>query len=132
MTDDRPIKGRARLSPAGVELSITVPLTARSDRDADPPGQPPTGRRTHSPDFASVCWDGALYTFTPRQRSVVAALWQAREEGHHYLSQEALLEVADSDSHQLRDLFRGHPAWARVIVAGVNTGGRLGTYRLAQ
>lgn len=82
---------------------------------------------THGADFAAVSWYGTLYTFTKKQRIIVASLWAAWEAGYHWLTQERLLEDAESDCSRLRDLFRGHPAWGTMIVS--KSGGEI--YRLA-
>jgi hypothetical protein len=79
-----------------------------------------------SPDFAAVSWQGRLFCFSRKQRVVVGQLFQAREKGYHFVSQDHLLKAADSDCHRLRDLFRGHPAWGDLIVSE----GR-GLYRLS-
>ncbi|MCE9531292.1 MAG: hypothetical protein K8T89_09245 [Planctomycetes bacterium] len=93
---------------------------------------PPAPRQpTHADDFAAINWYGEIFTFTARQRAVVAGLWQAREEGTHFLSGTTLLKLAESNSRRVRDIFRDHPAWARLIVLGNTCGGGLGTYRLA-
>lgn len=134
-----PRQGSVRLTRDGADLILHVPLAHLPEaQPAGPPVElpataepPPAGRRAHAPDFATVVWDGELYTFTPRQRSVVAALWRAREDAYHFLTQEELLEAAESEGKRLRDLFRWHPSWGRLIVSGVPYGGRLGTYRLA-
>lgn len=97
-----------------------------------PPAPPPAGAVTHGPDFAAVNWGGRVFTFAPKQRSVVAALFRAREDGHGWVGQDALLEIADSDCHRLRDLFRGHPAFGTLIVGAVEAGGPPGAYRLAE
>jgi hypothetical protein len=97
------------------------------------PGTPtPTGADTHSPDFASVRWRGQVYTFSPKQRRVVAALWRAREQGYEWVSTEALLEAAESLGGRVKELFKGHPAWGVLIVSAVADGGTPGTYRLAE
>lgn len=85
---------------------------------------------THSKDFAGVRWGGQTFQFNHRQRSVVAALVQARREGHDWVGQDTLLELADSDGGRLRDLFRGHPAWGTMIVSAHHTGGPVGAFRL--
>ena len=80
----------------------------------------------------AVRWGETVYTFTLKQRMVVAALREARELGVHWVSGDALMEAAESDNNRLRDLFRGHPAWGTLIVSGLQAGGRAGMYRLAE
>lgn len=87
--------------------------------------------RVHGPDFAAIRWDGVVYTFSPKQRAVIAMLWEAMEHGYHFVSGDALLLAADSEGGRLYDIFRGSPAWNTVIVKGLQAGGPNGCYRLA-
>lgn len=103
-------------------------LRRLAKKDAPAVG-PPT--ISHSVDFASVSWRGDVYSFSPKQRIIIAALWRAMEAGHHYVGKDALLVEAESDCTRLRELFGKHPAWGKLIVLGKLTGGRAGTYRLA-
>jgi hypothetical protein len=99
---------------------------------ATPPKRPSgsSGRPAPGPGFASVDWYGTVYTFTPKQRAVVAALWQAWESGDLYVAEPTLLRIADSCSDRIRDLFRRHPAWNTMIVTGPRVEGEL-TFGLA-
>ena len=92
---------------------------------------PISDRATHAPDFSAVNWFGTVYTFSPRQRQVIADLWQAWEDGYLFISQDALLHHAESECSRLRDLFVNSPAWGAMIVKGVDRGGRAGQYCLA-
>jgi hypothetical protein len=49
-------------------------------------------------------------------------LWAAREEGTLEVNQAVLLRAADSDGARLHDLFRGHPAWGKLILRGHSPG----------
>jgi hypothetical protein len=80
----------------------------------------------HAADFREVCWAGRPYSFTPKQRLIVARLWRAWEEGTPEVDQQTLLRAADSDCVRLVDLFRSCPGW-RDLILHVE-GGR---YRLA-
>jgi hypothetical protein len=80
---------------------------------ANGPRRPPF---THSPDYRAVSWGEERFTFSPTQAGVVRQLWEAWERGEPGAGQEALLEGADSDARRLRDLFRHHLAWGRLIV----------------
>lgn len=82
--------------------------------------------RRHSVDFASVLWNGTLYTLTPAQGAAVRALWRAARNGTPDLRQETILEAAGSDGGRLSKLFEGHPAWGKLIVPGAAKG----TFRL--
>ena len=93
----------------------------------DAPLNPNRSRATHSEDFASVNWYGDYFEFTPAQRGVVAALWEAWKQGTPAVSQEALVDAAGLDGNaKLKNIFRGHPAWGTMIVPGTTKG----TYRL--
>jgi hypothetical protein len=85
---------------------------------------PPAPTR-HSPDFRSVHWHGADYTFTPNQAAAVKLLWEAHHNGTPEVSGELLLEAADSEARRVCDLFRDNPAWGAFI--GTT---RRGLYRL--
>lgn len=117
-----PVDGTGQISrrtgqPVVTELNPREPTENEEPRAGD--------------DYATVTWRGTVYTFTPKQRSVVAALWMAWKRGVPFVAQQTLLEVAESDNGRLRDLFKKHPAWGTVIVAGISYGGTLGTYVLA-
>lgn len=114
-----------------VRVNDRQTLTVQVTEDASGTTDPPANIYNASPDCSCVIYRGQQYTFTRKQRSVIQALLQAREEGYDFLTQEALLELAGSDQLRLRELFRGHQAWGTVIVPGHECGGRLGTYRLA-
>lgn len=84
-------------------------------------------RPTHSPDFTSVDWYGARYTFAKgNQARSVQALWEAWEAGGHSLTQETIGDRIRSaaDRFELRTTFRRrkeeggyepHPAWGTMI-----------------
>lgn len=109
----------------GEAVRVIVEKVGAAERQGSPPA-------SHSADFASFSFRGVTYTFTPLQRSVVAALWRAREDGHDFLSNAELIEVCGSAQAQVYDLFRGHPAWRTLIVPGHECGGNLGTFRIAE
>lgn len=87
----------------------------------------------HAPGFEAVNWFGTVFTFTRKQRVVVAALWQAWQQGYHWVDQAALLEDAESAQTRLGDLFdRGrHPAWGTMIRPAGGGEAPAGCYRLA-
>jgi hypothetical protein len=117
---------------------ITLPRVTQS-LSPSPAVEPATGSATpatcgassHSPDFSSVVWRGQVFTFSPKQRLIVAALWRAREQGYLYLSSDVLLEAAESDGGKVRNLFAKHPAWGEFVLPAVAESGTPGTYRLA-
>lgn len=110
-----------RLHPDGA-YEVTIDLD-------DPPAATagPRVKAVHSPDYRVFdSGDGASYQFGPTQAAAVRVLHEAWVAGQPVLSQEAVLEAADSDSSRLADVFRRHPAWGVLIVPA---GG--GMYRLA-
>jgi hypothetical protein len=82
----------------------------------------------HSPDFRSVNWFGADYSFTPNQAAVVKVLWECYQAGTPDVGDSCLLEAVESNSERLDLVFRGHPAWGTMIVSGRTRG----TRRLAE
>jgi hypothetical protein len=82
----------------------------------------------HSPDFRSVNWCGSTYTFTGTQAACIRILWQSFEIGCADVSDLAVLDGAASGSERLPLVFRDHPAWGTMIVAGATKG----THRLSQ
>ena len=87
----------------------------------------PNADTAHSADFSSVRWHGETYSFTPTQKSAVKLLWQAWKNRTPDLGQDYILEEIGSDSTRLRDLFKGHPAWNKMIVSI-----KLSSFRLAE
>ncbi len=89
--------------------------------------QKPLPPARHSADFRWVHWYGTDYTFTKTQAACVKVLWEEMENGTPELDQQTILSAVDSESQRLVDLFKGHPAWKTLIVAGTTTG----AFRLA-
>jgi len=85
---------------------------------------------TTSTDFRSLRWSGAVYSFTANQAAVVKLLLENWESGTPDVGDETLLHAVDPESPpaRLSTLFRDHPAWGAMIVAG----GTKGTHRLAE
>lgn len=98
----------------GDQLQLPVPAPQSS---ATGLLEPPTVIFRHAPDFRSVRHRGTLYAFSPSQAQVVRVLWEAYLNGTPSVGQETLLEQAGCESRRLRDLFRDHPAWDRLIVS---------------
>lgn len=80
------------------------------------------------PGFACVRWFGQLFSFTPNQSRIVEILWSAQSGGTPEVRQERLLDNAGIESGRLVDVFKDHPAWNTMIVAGSTRG----TYRIAE
>lgn len=132
------ITGAAHLEHGGrVRVNVSVPLADYQQLAADPDLASAAGipaemsaSVSHAPGFESVNWYGVTYSFTRTQRLVVAALWQAREQGHRWIDQASLLDLAESDGRRLRDLFGKHPAFGTMIVQGSLYDGPTGSYGL--
>jgi hypothetical protein len=87
-------------------------------------------RPKHSADFSHVHWpDGRDFYFTQTQAACVKLLWEAWENGTPVLHQKSVLThtEVDSESEQLKDVFKDSRAWGTIIVPGPLRG----TYRLA-
>ena len=82
----------------------------------------------HSSDFRSVRWYEAQYSFTADQSHVVRILWEHWRQGTPDVGDESLLSAVDPQSppNRMNVLFRKHPAWGTMIVAGQTKG----THRL--
>ena len=106
----------------GDPFSTALPPFFRKSRSSGNDSEDNKPSCAHSPDFASVNWNGTVYKFTKIQRIVVRELWQAKENGTPELSQEYLLETAESNSAKLSDLFQHNAAWGTVIVPGESRG----------
>src|SRR5262249_42282816 len=91
----------------------------------------PTGRRSSPasrPAFRrlrSVHWFGTDYRFTEAQAAIVAALWQAWEDGTPDLGDRLLLQRARVNADRLPDVFKEkgkyHPAWGTMIQSKVGS-----------
>lgn len=92
----------------------------------------PQNATDHSIDFASVQWFGTRYQFSETQRSIIAVLWNAWERGTPDVHGRTLLREADSYAEDLRDVFRGNPAWDRFVRRSSKCGGPAGCFRLAE
>ena len=129
------VLGNAVVQGERVSITLSLPVvedgaTLDSQQANNEKITPDTDRATHAPDFSSVNWFGIVYTFTPKQRSVIADLWQAWQDGYDAIGQDALLHEAESDCSRLRDLFLGNPAWGTMVVQAKFRGGRAGQYCL--
>jgi hypothetical protein len=87
-----------------------------------------SGLCSHSEDFRTAVWYGEKLDFAGRQAKAIEALWAEWEKGDLGLSQQTIAFVIDSASErfQLRDIFRRHRAWGRMI----HPAGGKGIFRL--
>jgi hypothetical protein len=118
---------------------ITIYLPCSRQSHYEPfPSRDPVGTRSppvmsawssgpepkHTENFSAMYEPGlGTYHFHgEKQQAVAAALWAARANGTLEVSQAVLLRAADSDGARLHDLFRGHPAWGKLILRGRSPG----------
>ncbi|MDB5314016.1 MAG: hypothetical protein JWO38_8218 [Gemmataceae bacterium] len=108
-----------------------IPSADLAPAPADPRSEARPVSPEHSPDFATVRWRGQDYHFTKNQAPIIRALYQAWEKGASGLSSDYLLKLSDTNSSEIRDVFRGrgkmHPAWGKMFF---EIQGRRGIYRL--
>ena len=76
----------------------------------------------HSEDFRSVNWFGTQYSFTPAQAAIVRTLWRNWEQGVPEVGQDFLLDKAEVESKQVKDVFKNNAAWNTLIVSGATRG----------
>lgn len=108
---------RQGVLPDSCAVMIAIP-----PRDKKPPPV-----FSHSPDYRRVNLRGETFSLTPIQASVVQALYENCANSGYEAGQAHLLEVVDSTSKRLRDLFRSSKrAFGKLIV----NGSKRGTFRL--
>jgi len=73
-------------------------------------------------DCRSVLWHGERFSFTKSQAAVVKMLWAAWQNGTPDLGSETMLSEINSNLARLRDMFRSHPAFGSMIIAGETKG----------
>lgn len=84
----------------------------------------PLSSARHSPDFRSVVWGNAGFSFTKMQAAIVGILWGAWEQDTPDVGVDTLLEAVDATSSRLVDIFRNHRAWGTMIVDGETKGSK--------
>ena len=117
--------------PATIHAATSAPLASSPSVPAAPAEDPWTVGHDvrHSDDFTRVFVRGVGdFRFAAKQAAVIAALWDAREDGAGERDQRALLTIAASDCTRLRDLFSRSPAWGTLVVQGMTPG----NYRLCE
>jgi hypothetical protein len=109
---------------AGVARELTGKMPPDSEANDT------TAKTAHSPDFRSVKWFGNDFGFTANQAAVVRVLWHAWAQGTPDVGDETVLAAVDEQAPpaRLNTLFRDHPAWGTMIVAGTTKG----THRLTE
>jgi len=117
---------QAEMSRLGSEIAAGDLPTTSLVGLAVSPAESPNGDFRASPGFRSVRWRGQRYTFSSRQAQAVQILHEAHQSGTPDVGQDHILEEVESRGRRLRDLFKDHPAWKRLIVRGKGKG----TFRL--
>lgn len=88
---------------------IDLPLPAQEMRKESP---------WHSENFRQIVWPGiGNFYLTPKQALIIKALWRVKGVGAGEISGNDLLRVAESDTVRLSDLWKGSPAWRRLILS---------------
>ncbi len=86
---------------------------------------------SHDPQFRSVHWFGADYTFSPQQARCVKVLWNYWMLGTPIIREQIVLEITGIVARSLKEVFMTPPgkgAWGKMI----GDGDRRGTVRLIE
>jgi hypothetical protein len=102
--------GGRQATPEEPAAAGGTPQATAADGDAKPEEQ-----SRHSLDFRSVYWFGEEHIFTPTQAACVKILWENWEQRTPTVGEQTILDTADSAGSRLRDIFKGHPAWGKMI-----------------
>lgn len=118
---------------ATVSTTQTPQVTTPSEPipEAIPEAENYTDEPVKSPGFETILFRGERYSFTPQQRVVVAALWEAWEKGEPFCSHASLLELCDTASNKLSQVFARCTAWGTIILRGGPFGGPADSYCLS-
>jgi hypothetical protein len=116
----------AKTGPCG---AAGAPSDQRGAGESGVGGRPNENEAAHSPDFRSVYWFGAEYTFTTAQAACVKVLWENWQRKTPVLAELTILDSAGLSGDRLRDVFNKgkHPAWETMIVAASK-----GAFRLVE
>jgi hypothetical protein len=95
-------------SPEGPEEAERLP------REFDP-----------SEDYRHVIFKGASYSLTRKQAEVVKILHQSAKAGHPDVGKDRLLSSIESETSDMRSIFKNHALWQTLIISASK-----GTYRL--
>ena len=66
-------------------------------------------------DGRHAVWNGELFSFSLFQGDCMLYLVQALVRGTSMVHEQEILRQINSNSKRLRDLFKGHPAWGKLI-----------------
>ncbi|MEJ7591113.1 MAG: hypothetical protein WKF77_06155 [Planctomycetaceae bacterium] len=103
---------------AAEKVDVELTTTQINQRKSEQNKSEQTERK-HTDCFASVSWDGSIYTFTTAQRAVVEKLWQAMES-NTLRFQIRRCSQRQAVTARTFEMFRSngkhHPAWSTMIV----------------
>ena len=116
----------AREADALAAGSLPNHCLVRLAADAGEPERDHEERFRHSPDYAMVVVDGREYHLSPLRAAAVRVLHEAHLKRVPELRGQYVLVEIESGSRALSDLFKGSPAWGKLVVPGMTRG----TYRL--
>lgn len=111
--------------------AVVPPIVPTTPTAIETPGLADHCRRslpglTWSEDFRHVTLNNESFTLTQFQAAAIEYLIDHSPNGPRDIPQEGILKAIDSASRSLVDIFKGSPAWKRLIVQR----GVRGTYRL--
>ena len=80
------------------------------------PGRAVPGKFWHSPDHRKVRLGSQAYTLSTNRARVVEFMHKQHQAGDPVMSQSTILERLEIRSSNLYQVFRGCPAWGRLVV----------------
>lgn len=121
-----PVRRIQRWVWTAAEALVRASKIERSTEDLTMLTDDGTGNVRYSTDFRSVRWFRETYSFTASQAPVVELLYKNWKAGTPDVGDETLLSAVDPEAPpaRLSTLFRKHPAWGNMIVAGGSKGSR--------
>ncbi|GEM_PF-3416454 len=111
-----------------MQPATVIEAESSTESPAKIEGQDSEQKARHSPDFHSVHWFGIDYTFTALQSDAVEILYEAWQNRTPEVGEAYILRTIGSDSKHLKDIFKGHPAFGKMIQAG----SKKGAFRLVE
>lgn len=69
-------------------------------------------------DFSLINLYGEEFRFGEKQATIIKHLYERHCNNDPYVSGKRLIQIANSESYFLGNLFNGHPGWRKVIVPG--------------
>ena len=124
--NERAIKLKIELRTAQALEDIARKLPDKptdNDQGSGLPAGTDLEKNRHSIDYRSVFLKtGETYSFTPQQAACIKILWEAYENKTPEIGQGTLLEKLDTTIKRLKDVFKDHEAWGKIITPGKSKG----------